>query len=824
MSLLVLYLLSLLLFLSSEINYTKTFEDICDSRINNASINNVDNFQSLVKFNFEMFLCDLIKGIYNNSFNIMEDIFGNGDEMGECFIKINESFHNEKSTFYYHFFSYSGSRINKLGDERKCVNHKNLTYYLIKMISDYVNVEENYEYLNKKNNEEINETSQYKELYGFLENNKYYLGFCLWKKCIPFFDIFFNRSKNEYLFNYLNNHHYTARSWTFINSDNKNQESKNKLPFILAVIFIIFILVIRIILRMSYYCTEKNQMKEPKFIKLNPLAPSPEEIQLTEQNIEYSDELENEDSNNNNIDNKNNNIKDKNKKDNNNIDNQLSMFDTETRFSKLSSIMTRKKTQAEIFLEQYHYISIDNIYQIETKSYNSKNLLEIGGLKLFLLFFISFYHVYNIFYSVRWNSPGTISFYQSILHILLAKLSKTSFRIWIFFDGFEWCFKLLSYLNKLKIKKVTFKHLMIFNINLFEKIIVFIIIFYIFIYQFKSIGNFYFTSLFELHSENYTTIKCHKYPLYIIILPILGLYEDIGKYEYCYNFTYILVNELYSMIICTFLFFIFFKLKSKVCEYSFLILFFLSIIFIFLYFKKIYGQFYYQRYVLGEDLSIKYIGLFFHYFFIGCISGLVYYYSTLMNLDLEQYNIFENCYKFMYFYIKMNHVLRHSLGFLSLFLIFISCCYYPFLFKLGIINKFRLIKKVDFFTYMVISYENIIQIFLFMIFFFDVILSSEIFTKIFLSNDIFIIFERCSFIFLIICEQVVFFFETMIYLDGVYWNTENIIFLSIICFLITLFISFVLTFFIQLPIRWYTKQKGREILDEYESDYKFKYL
>ena len=819
------YLLFLLLILSySNINYTETFEDICHSKLNKSYINNADNFQTLVKLNFELFLCQLIKGIYNNSYTEMAKIFGTGDEMSDCFKEIKRSFHSDKSNFYYHFLSYSGSRINKIGDEKKCVRHRDLTYYLIEMTSNYVNVEEEFQKSsnNKETNDNINEISQYNELYGFLENNKFYLGLCLWKKCIPFFNIFFNRSENEFLFDYLINNHYTAQNWTFINSDNKKQESKNNLSFILAAISIIFILSIRIILRISFFCTEKNQRKEPKIIKLNPMTPSPDEIQLTEQNIEYSDELEIEDINNNNADN--NNVNEKNKKDNNNIDTQLSMFDTDTKFSKLSSIMTRKKTQAEIFLEQYEYISIDNLYQIETKSYSSKNLLEIGGLKLFLLFFISFYHVYNTFYSVRWNSPGTVPFYQSLLHILLAKFSKMSFRIWIFFDGFEWCFKLLSYLNKLKIKKVTFKYLMIFNINIIEKITVFIIICFIFICQFKNIGNFYLTSLLELHSENYTNIKCYKNPLYIIVLPILGIYEDIGKYEYCYNFAYILVNELYSIIICTLLFFIFFQFRSKTLEYSFLILFFLSIIFIFLYFKNIYGQFYYQRYVLGEDLSLKYIGLFFHYFFIGCISGLVYYYSTLMNLDLEQYNIFENCYKFMYFFISMSHFLRHFLGFLSLFLLFMSSGYYPFLFKLGIIDKFRLIKKVDFFTYLVISYENIIQIFLFMIFFFDIILSSEIFTKIFLSNDIFIIFERCCFIFLIICEQVVFFFETMIYLDGIYWNTENIVFLSIICFLITLFISFVLTFFIQLPVRWYTKQKGRESLDEYERDYKFKFL
>ena len=182
MSLLTFYFFFLLLFLSyAQINYTKTFEEICDSKINNSSLNNVDNFQILVKFNFELFLCDLIRGMYNNNFTKMETIFGNGKEMSDCFKEIKKSFLSDNSIFYYHFFLYSGSRINKIGDENKCVNHKDLTYYLIEVTSNYVNVEEEFQ------NDMINEITQYNELYGFLENNKYYLGFCLWKKCIPFF-------------------------------------------------------------------------------------------------------------------------------------------------------------------------------------------------------------------------------------------------------------------------------------------------------------------------------------------------------------------------------------------------------------------------------------------------------------------------------------------------------------------------------------------------------------------------------------------------------------------------------------------------------------
>ena len=323
-----------------------------------------------------------------------------------------------------------------------------------------------------------------------------------------------------------------------------------------------------------------------------------------------------------------------------------------------------------------------------------------------------------------------------------------------------------------------------------------------------------------MHIERFTSKKCSNNPLYILILPIIGYFEENGKFDKCYNFIYILVNEFYAIIICSFLFYLLFKLRSKKFEIFFLIFFFISILLSFIFFKDIYikEHFYYFRYVLGEDISHKCIGLFFHYFFIGCISGLVYYYSTLMSLDLEQYNPFEMCYNLMYCYSKMNPVLRHFLGFFCICLNMLIFSYFPLLCSLEIIEKFRLVKIVNFLTYMIISYENIINIFLFMIFFFDIILTPDMIIKIFLSNSIFIIFERCSFVFMIINEHIIFLFETLVYLDAVYWNIQNITFLSIICFLITLLASIACVFFIQLPIRLICKKKARDYLEDYESE------
>ena len=737
--------------LSDKEKLLKNIKNECSKVENKLNEYNNEKFKNLVKLNFELFLCNIFNGIYNDDeFKILLS-----DTDKKCFRNIEKTFENN-STFYYDYLSNSGSRLDKIGNEKKCIEKK-LEYILIEMYSDFNKTKNN---LTKNvNNEEYtfnNEKSQHMELNGFLENDKFYLGLCLWKDCNLFYEKFFNKSNQE-LFQFLKNYHYTAIDCKFVSSEDKNEyPNGSKILIIIAIIFVSFIIFIRCILFLSNYCTEKNQQREPDYFKLNPLTPSPDEMQLFDKNMNdnvkligangeiiYDDinvikELEIEKNLINKIEkDKNDEIKRVNTNKSNNSNNDynipFSSSDSETRGSRLTSVVASKKSQAEIFLENYKFISFQNLYLLESKSFNSKNLEEICGFKFFLLLSISFYNLYDTFYKVKWNSPGTIPFYKYFSHILLVKLSKMSFRIWIFFEGFEWGFKLLSYIKKLKTNKIQFRYILIFNMNLMEKIIVFIIIFFVFIWQLGNFGQIVkLTSAYYMHSEKYTSVKCYKNPLYILILPILGYYEEIGKYEYCYNFIYILVNELYSIIICSILFYFFFKFRSKNFETFFLVLLSISILLSFIYFNYIKEDFYYKRYVLGEDLSHKSIGLFFHYFFIGCISGLVYYYSTVMNLDLEQYNPFERCYRLLYSYNKMDPILRHFFSFFCLFLIGIICSYYPILCKIGIIKEFRLIKKVDFFTYIVISYENIIQILLFMIFFFDIILTPEMIIKIFL--------------------------------------------------------------------------------------------
>ena len=837
-SLILTKLIFLGLYLSSNCN--NDIDDIFEKKCKKKPENEKNGFQSLVKSNFESFLCYLYNNIYGDSKKQLEDLTKNVENMDECKEQIKGSF-EDNSKFYYKYLSYSGSRLNKIGNEEKCIK-EGLEYVLIEMNLNFNDINKNLLNLleDENNYKNVNHKSQYLELNGFLENDKYYLGLCLWKNCSAFYKRFFNSETNKELFTFLISKGYTAQNTSIIIKKDEDKKG-NKAPIVISIIFIVMVISIRLILILSNYCTQKNQEIEPKYFRLSPSTPLPDEIQSFDQNINENNyagnngELIYDDINDNKKLEKIRNFIDNNtdrktetnedlkssKSSSSNIDNALSSNDSETRYSKLSSVVRKKKTQAEIFLDNYDFISFYNLYNLETKSFNSKKLEEICGFKFFLLLSITFYNVYSTFYNVKWNVPGTLPFYREFIHIILAKVSKMGFKLWIFFDGFQWCFKLLSYLKKLESKKITFKHILIFNINILEKIVVFIVIFLTFIFEIEYFGKvFNLTSSFYMHIKRFTSKQCINNPLYILILPFIGYFEETGKFDKCYNFIYILVNEFYAIIICSILFYLFFKLRSKKFEIFFLVFFFISISLSFIFFKDIYinQNLYYYRYVLGEDISHKCIGSFFHYFFIGCISGLVYYYSTLMSLDLEKYNPFEMCYNLMYCYSKMNPVFRHFLGFFCILLNILISSYFPLLCSLNIIKEFRLVKKIDFLTYMIISYENIINIFLFMIFFFDIILTPDMIIKIFLSNSIFIIFERCSFVFMIINEHITFLFETLVYLDAVYWNIENILFLTIICFLITLFVSIAYVFFIQLPVRLISKNKARLCLENYESE------
>ena len=797
--------LNYFIFTLSEYNTEYIIKQQCQNLMEKMKNNETFKFQESVKFNIEKLLCNMYS-IYTdeNNKNTFYEKFKNVNNFEKCVTQIGDSF-NEDSTFYSNFLLYSASRINNEGDETGCTN-QNMTFILFEMKINYTNVKN---YVNSiVNGTELygltQDKAEYYELNGFLNNTNSYLSLCLWEECTDFYYAFFSKNINPEFYKFLNDEGFELEDSSFIvnsrvtrgEADTENVYfgkhlvlDKYKISYFICIVILILIICVRIILKIIKLCSDRNVDKDQEYY-----------FSFTK-NIEKI--MGSNDNNNNNNNN------------NHQVDGDKDA--DENKKNLIVSLIASEQTQVEKYLDIYDYISSDNMSFLISKSYNSKNFEVVCGFKFFMLLFMTIYRTYITFYSVKWTTPGNINFYHYWFHILTLKLCVLCFRIWIFFDGFEWSFKFYSFFQELKAKNISIKHVIKFNIKLIEKILMFVLLLLLFIYQYASTAHFfsYIPSNFYLHYEKFKSPKCYNNPLYFLILPIIGYKEKIGGNYYCYDFAYILINELYSIIFCSFLFYLCFKMKSKFLECVVLILFILSIGLSFFQYD-VNNKVYTLNYVLGEDQSLKCFGLFLNFFILGVLSGVGYFYYSDMKIDIDKYYPFHNYYQIMFPFFEMGHTLRHCIGLFCLLLICLTCCYYPFLLDVIYSKSEKLLYKIDFWKSLIFIYEHIFQILLFKIFFFDIILSTEFFIKKFLTNKIFIFCERISLVFLVINEEIVFLFETTFNLSEIYWCLENAVFLSIVIFNLLLIFSTVIVYLFQLPIRLLVKKISMKYLNEKE--------
>ena len=236
-------LIFLILYLSSNYN-CENIDEIFKQKCAVIDPNNRKNgFQSLVKLNFETFLCYLYNNIYRKNNKNLDDLSNGLKNINKCKEQIKNSF-EDNSNFYYKYLSNSGSRLNKIGNEEKCIK-EGLEYVLIEMNLNLDDINKNLLYLleNEDNYKSVDHKSQYLELNGFLENDKYYLGLCLWNNCSSFYNIFFKREENEELFSFLNTKGYTAKSASIIIKKDVDKTG-NKAPILISIIFIIMVIFI----------------------------------------------------------------------------------------------------------------------------------------------------------------------------------------------------------------------------------------------------------------------------------------------------------------------------------------------------------------------------------------------------------------------------------------------------------------------------------------------------------------------------------------------------------------------------------------------------
>ena len=242
---------------SNSLDYGKKFDELCFNYEQNYNTSNISNFTEMIKMNFELFLCEMYTNMFKNL--TFDQVFGNVKDIDICVESITKSFRND-SDFFCKYLLYSGSSLNKIGNEKKCVKN-NLTYILVEMNSnlDTINTILKY-YIEEgaKNTIKINNEVQFFELNGFIENNKFYLGLCLWEKCTNFYEKFF-QDENDTLKSYLGENGYMADNWTFY--IHKKRNSEYNYSMIISIILISFITSVRLFLCLSRYCTEKNKRK-----------------------------------------------------------------------------------------------------------------------------------------------------------------------------------------------------------------------------------------------------------------------------------------------------------------------------------------------------------------------------------------------------------------------------------------------------------------------------------------------------------------------------------------------------------------------------------
>lgn len=481
----------------------------------------------------------------------------------------------------------------------------------------------------------------------------------------------------------------------------------------------------------------------------------------------------------------------------------------------------------ENFIEEYEKISMENLYTVASKLYNSKNIEIFSGLRTIFLVSMTIFRVFVYFYTVLWNSPGTYEFYGKF-SITFIKLSMLSFHVWIFLDGLIYTYKILCLIETKEKGDFTWKDVVSILVNLLPKVIVFLIVYFSF---FIGINNFAVmfgsTTLFKnFHIQYISHIKCFNNPGLVFALPYIGFTENINQNMSCFHFSYLTYNELICILLLLLIFYLLYKFRSKLVEgiiFSIVVIhFFIS----YVYYISLLSdkQILIFDYVLGEDASYQRAPLLFNAFLLGIFTGYIYYYSKLLNINKDHYYPFQFCSKIMRFFSRLKVILRHTISFFAL-LLWISIDTVYFFMKnyssnsesFSLLFLFTPVLKVLF------VYESQISTILFAIVVIDIFLSEEFWIKVILSNSIFIIFERCSFAFLILNECVTILFITLFDITGINWDYENILYLSVVIFVLNLFLAAFITGLFEIPLKYLMKKISIKLKSDINSNSSIKY-
>ena len=745
-------------------------------------------------------------------------------------------------TLLFQAFEYCGKGLSDLGNEKEC----NRLAYDTKAESNKTLV--NFTYFQLVYDVNINSINndEDKDVMKFLNQSRYYTGFCMVEQCMDFLEIFFNNETNKPFTDFLTGFGGVAsskivRKMSWDDYYEKWKDDNNKKSYAFKVLFQIFAyfilayLVLKLLasfIRITFFSSGYDKT----YTKLLKKKEEEKKRGINSVTVSYKDESMSQSS----------------------IDDKISNDTSNNIFSNSSNLLLDGDIDGFLGDEKYplklRLLKIldlsDNLGQLtssNSKLYNDKGIEPLLFLRIIILFFLVFNHNIYTLTHIPARDYLNIGFYRSYLFTFI-KMSINSPICWIIIEGAICSYKLMSYIKKDMIQKgtnnVQFTTILKFFALCVPKVIVFIIIYFFFHYLSFYIGMWIDSMpMFDFYMESICQSKqCYKDSIFfsLPIIPYLdfaGDYDDNGYFvrkpffSNCYKFTNIFINEFYCFII--FLLYIFFsnKIKSKIVDYCLLAGIIINSGLSFFQMTNIPGFLtkeekqqgktddtftYYLKYVLGHNYFEKYTHLFINFYFLGVLVGMsyFYYYDAVAKNSLTQqkdtYIPFSYCYKFIQLLDGLNKYAIYIIRLIIIgILIFISSSYNILLAlysdTTGNADSTLSLEVNGLITIIYFSEKLFFAIFFAFLAVLSIFQDKEGAFKHLMNSNIFNPFNRCSFIFFCISDTVIY-ISYCIFIFRMNLTYQNILFLTIGMVILISILSFVGTTMFIYPLRLLIKK------------------
>ena len=715
---------------------------------------------------------------YNQLFHYLFNYFNSSIEnSNECFLNNDDIF----SKNFYYISEYTGKQTGDLGHEGNCEFH-GLTYFLF-TFDQNISVHNFSDDFNVKN---------------FINPNHSYIGICLPYQCInSFIDLFCNKSQSNFSelvhsFNNYNTEILLTKKYYMNNSKFKNNrfiyqyENENNNIWILIVngIYFCFIFLCTLLNILFFFSVhDKNnddKDNDDLFDNINYLADDSFSL-----NMEKSRTI----------------VKKENKE----------QIDLPQENSKYTNFILK----FDILKNNSFFIKFSNKY------YNGNSIEIIGMIRMIIMFLIVYGNNFLLASRIyTQNDVFNIDIFKSIFFIFV-KLTFFSYICWIILDGVIFGFKIMSFLKEYQIKNTinyldSFFPFLRFFIYLIPKILIFLFYYWI---DILSSNNYTDNILYNYYLTLKKKYLCIKKP-FTIFSPFFSYFSKNNSTfnnidDQCFDYTFIFLNEFYSIIFLSFILYCSFKKKNKKFDITITIILFINIFTIPLFNinndTSKFDEFTINIF-LGQKYYEKYPHLYTSIFFLGFLVGNIFfhYHDSVSSSSIITYNDYIPFSFIIDIMKKINRleiIVKIIITFiLSFSLILISS--YPYFYgdSFGKSEEKRILNQI---SYFVIYEKGIFSLIFSLLLIFLKLIADNTIISIFKKYTIFFSFEKinmtffcCFDNFLNICYAL-FLFEFP-------FSYRNLVYIAIGLFFLYYFFNYFLTLIYEFPIRKFIKNKTKK--------------